>query len=75
MGRLQDMQLETKRPAAVTQAPDGTWQVTAPDGAVLATCVTNAEAWKAYDRLADQPLIHSFREVCYVYSGSASLGL
>jgi hypothetical protein len=37
------MQLETKRLAAVTQAPDGTWQVTAPDGSVLATCATNAE--------------------------------
>jgi hypothetical protein len=44
-----------QRPAAVTQAPDGTWQVTAPDGSMLATCATNAEAWKAYDKLAGSP--------------------
>ena len=31
------MQTEPKRPA-VTQAPGHTWQVTAPDGSVLAMC-------------------------------------
>jgi hypothetical protein len=45
-----------QRPAAVTQAPDGTWQVIAPDGSMLATCATNAEAWKAYDKLAGELL-------------------
>jgi hypothetical protein len=50
------MQTEPKRPAAVTLAPDGTWQVTAPDGSVLAACATNAEAWKTYDKLAAEPL-------------------
>jgi uncharacterized membrane-anchored protein len=60
------MQTEPKRPAAVTKAPDGTWQVTAPDGSVLAACATNAEAWKSYDKLAAEPLSPS-------YAGGASI--
>jgi hypothetical protein len=38
-----DFKCLDQRPAAVTQAPDGIWQVTAPDGSMLATCATNAE--------------------------------
>jgi hypothetical protein len=40
---------------AVTQSPDGEWQVTNAAGAVLATCSTNAEAWRALDRMTGEP--------------------
>ena len=39
----------------VTQTPDGKWAVIDANGNVLATCSTNAEAWKVYDRLANEP--------------------
>ena len=39
----------------VTQTSDGKWAVVDATGAVLATCDTNAEAWRAYDRLANEP--------------------
>jgi hypothetical protein len=39
----------------VTQTSDDKWVVLDLNGAVLAKCETNAEAWKAYDRLANEP--------------------
>jgi hypothetical protein len=40
----------------VIQTEDGKWAVTDADGNVLAACETNAAAWKAYDRLACEPV-------------------
>jgi len=39
----------------VTKLDDGKWAVVDANGAVLAKCQTNAEAWRAYDRLASEP--------------------
>jgi hypothetical protein len=42
----------------IKQADDGTWQVLAGQ-TVLAACQTNAEAWRAYDMLANEPISKS----------------
>jgi hypothetical protein len=34
----------------VTPTDDGKWQLISPDGTVIGTYATNAEAWRAYDR-------------------------
>jgi hypothetical protein len=39
----------------VIQTLDGKWVVTDANGNVLAMCETNAEAWRAYDRVAGEP--------------------
>jgi hypothetical protein len=56
--------MEPDSPARVTQAPVGTWQVQGADGSVLAACKTNAEAWKAFDKLSARknklPSLHNF---------------
>jgi hypothetical protein len=40
----------------VTQVASGKWAVVdVITGAVIATYDTNAEAWRAYDRLANEP--------------------
>jgi hypothetical protein len=38
----------------VVKTEDGKWQLTASDGTVIGTYPTNAEAWRAHDRLAGE---------------------
>ena len=40
----------------VVQAEDGTWNVVAATGDVLASGMTNAEAWRFVDRAAQEPI-------------------
>jgi hypothetical protein len=46
----------TKETLQIIKAPDGLWLLTDRDAAVLGTYPTNAEAWRAYDRLLGEPI-------------------
>jgi hypothetical protein len=40
----------------VTQAADGTWQVETAAGVVLASGMTNSQAWRWVDRVNSEPI-------------------
>ncbi len=40
----------------INQTDDGRWQLVADDGRVLGTYATNAEAWRAFERMEGEPI-------------------
>ncbi|MGA2636612.1 hypothetical protein [Methylocella sp.] len=54
----------------ITKSPDGKWQVLGADEEVLETCETNAQAWRALDRLANEPTNRAENTVDWLFSNS-----